>query len=103
VDRSHCIGLRAYGQVDPVRAYQMEGYDMFMQLINSIKEDTVRYVINATPGNLLEREQVAEVVTTNHSEDTVRKPVVKEDKIGRNDMCPCGSGKKYKKCCGAEA
>ncbi len=95
------IGLRAYGQQDPVRAYQIEGYDMFNELINSIKEDTVRYVLNARVGNVIEREQVAEPVTTNH-EDTIKKPVVKEDKIGRNDLCPCGSGKKYKKCCGAE-
>ncbi|MDF2890866.1 MAG: protein translocase subunit secA [Clostridia bacterium] len=95
------IGLRAYGQQDPVQAYQMEGYDMFQQLINSIKEDTVRYILNAKVGNLPEREQVAEPITTNH-EDAIRTPVVKEDKIGRNDSCPCGSGKKYKKCCGAE-
>ncbi|MDF2593443.1 MAG: preprotein translocase subunit SecA, partial [Clostridia bacterium] len=96
------IGLRAYGQQDPVRAYQMEGYDMFMELINSIKEDTVRYVLNAKVGNLPEREQVAEVITTNQ-EGGVKVPVVnKEEKTGRNDQCPCGSGKKYKKCCGAE-
>ncbi|MDF2839987.1 MAG: protein translocase subunit secA, partial [Clostridia bacterium] len=95
------IGLRAYGQQDPVRAYQMEGYDMFQELINSIKEDTVRYIINAKVGNLPEREQVAEAITTNQ-EDAIKTPVVREDKIGRNDSCPCGSGKKYKKCCGAE-
>lgn len=95
------IGLRAYGQQDPVRAYQMEGYDMFQELINSIKEDTVRYILNAKVGNLPEREQVAEPITTNH-EDGVRTPIVKEDKVGRNDLCPCGSGKKYKKCCGIE-
>lgn len=94
------IGLRAYGQQDPVQAYQVEGYDMFLQLINSIKEDTVRYILNANVKNLPEREQVAEAVTTNQ-EEAVRKPIVKENKIGRNDMCPCGSGKKYKKCCGA--
>ncbi|MGB7604986.1 MAG: preprotein translocase subunit SecA [Lutisporaceae bacterium] len=94
------IGLRAYGQQDPVQAYQVEGYDMFMELINSIKEDTVRYILNANVNNLPEREQVAEAVTTNQ-EEAIRKPVVKEDKIGRNDLCPCGSGKKYKKCCGA--
>lgn len=94
------IGLRAYGQQDPVQAYQVEGYDMFMELINSIKEDTVRYILNANVNNLPEREQVAEAVTTNQ-EEAVRKPVVKGDKTGRNDMCPCGSGKKYKKCCGA--
>lgn len=96
------IGLRAYGQQDPVQAYQKEGYEMFQQLIDSIKEDTVRYILNARVGNLPEREQVAEPVTTNH-EDAVKKPVVKDDKIGRNDVCPCGSGKKYKKCCGIEA
>lgn len=96
------IGLRAYGQQDPVRAYQMEGYDMFMELINSIKEDTVRYILNAKVGNLPEREQVAEVITTNQ-EGAIKMPVVnKEEKIGRNDQCPCGSGKKYKKCCGIE-
>lgn len=94
------IGLRAYGQQDPVQAYQVEGYDMFMELINSIKEDTVRYILNANVNNLPEREQVAEAVTTNQ-EEAVKKPVVKGDKTGRNDMCPCGSGKKYKKCCGA--
>ena len=95
------IGLRAYGQQDPVQAYQFEGYDMFQQLINSIKEDTVRYILNAKVGNLPEREQVAEVMTTNQ-EEAIRTPIVKEEKIGRNDLCPCGSGKKYKKCCGAE-
>lgn len=96
------IGLRAYGQQDPVRAYQMEGYEMFMELINSIKEDTLRYILNAKVGNLPEREQVAEVITTNQ-EGAINVPVVnKEEKIGRNDQCPCGSGKKYKKCCGAE-
>ena len=96
------IGLRAYGQQDPVRAYQMEGYDMFQQLINSIKEDTVKYILNAKVGNVPQREQVAEVITTNQ-EGSVKVPIVnKEEKIGRNDSCPCGSGKKYKKCCGAE-
>jgi preprotein translocase subunit SecA len=95
------IGLRAYGQQDPVQAYQMEGYDMFQELINSIKEDTAKYILNAKVGNLPEREQVGEAITTNH-EDAIRTPVVKEDKIGRNDLCPCGSGKKYKKCCGVE-
>lgn len=95
------IGLRAYGQQDPVRAYQIEGFDMFQQLINSIKEDTVRYILNAKVGNLPEREQVAEAISTNQ-EDSIKTPVVKDEKIGRNDSCPCGSGKKYKKCCGAE-
>jgi preprotein translocase subunit SecA len=95
------IGLRAYGQQDPVRAYQMEGFDMFQQLINSIKEDTVKYLLNARVGNVPEREQVAEVITTNQ-EGSIKVPVVREAKTGRNDPCPCCSGKKYKKCCGAE-
>lgn len=95
------IGLRAYGQQDPVQAYQMEGYDMFQQLINSIKEDTVKYILNAKVGNVPQREQVAEVIATNQ-EGSIKMPVVKEEKPGRNDQCPCGSGKKYKKCCGAE-
>ncbi|MHB1392800.1 MAG: preprotein translocase subunit SecA [Clostridia bacterium] len=94
------ISLRAYGQQDPVQAYTMEGYDMFVELIRNIKEDTVRFIYNINTANLPKREKVAEPVATNH-EEGVRKPIVKEDKIGRNDPCPCGSGKKYKKCCGA--
>ncbi len=95
------ISLRAYGQQDPVQAYQVEGYDMFVELIKNIKEDTVRFIYNINTANLPKREQVAEPVVTNH-EEGVKKPIVKEDKIGRNDTCPCGSGKKYKKCCGQE-
>lgn len=95
------ISLRAYGQQDPVQAYQMEGYDMFEELIKNIKEDTVRFIYNINTANLPKREKVAEPVVTNH-EEGVRKPVVREDKVGRNDPCPCGSGKKYKKCCGAK-
>jgi preprotein translocase subunit SecA len=79
----------------------MEGFDMFQQLINSIKEDTVKYLLNARVGNVPEREQVAEVITTNQ-EGSIKVPVVREAKTGRNDPCPCCSGKKYKKCCGAE-
>lgn len=96
------ISLRAYGQQDPVQAYTVEGYDMFNELIRNIKEDTVRFIFNVNTANMPKREQVAEPVTTNH-EEGVRKPVVKEDKTGRNDPCPCGSGKKYKKCCGINA
>jgi preprotein translocase subunit SecA len=94
------ISLRAYGQQDPVQAYKMEGYDMFVELVRNIKEDTVRFIYNINTANLPKREKVAEPIVTNH-EEGVRKPIVKEDKIGRNDPCPCGSGKKYKKCCGA--
>jgi preprotein translocase subunit SecA len=79
----------------------MEGYDMFEELIKNIKEDTVKFIYNINIANLPKREKVAEPVVTNH-EEGVKKPVVREDKIGRNDPCPCGSGKKYKKCCGAD-
>lgn len=92
------IGLRAYGQEDPVRAYQVEGYDMFHQMINTIKEDTVRHLYHVQLEHLPRREKVAEPVNASHG-DSVKKPVRKK-KVGRNDPCPCGSGKKYKKCCG---
>jgi preprotein translocase subunit SecA len=95
------ITLRAYGQQDPVQAYQIEGYDMFVELIKNIKEDTVRFIYNVNTSNLPRREKVAEPIMTNEDAG-VKKPVVKGEKIGRNDPCPCGSGKKYKKCCGAE-
>ncbi|MDD3706387.1 MAG: SEC-C metal-binding domain-containing protein, partial [Clostridiaceae bacterium] len=94
------ISLRAYGQKDPVQAYQMEGYDIFLEPIRNIKEDTIRFIYNVNISNMPKREKVAEPVVTNQ-EGSVRKPVVKEEKTGRNDPCPCGSGKKYKKCCGA--
>lgn len=96
------INLRAYGQQDPVQAYQVEGYDMFMELIKSIKTDTVKHIFNVSVNRMPQREKVAEPVATNEGGGGgVKKPVVKETKVGRNDPCPCGSGKKYKKCCGA--
>lgn len=93
------ISLRAYGQQDPVQAYQIEGFDMFQELIKSIKQDTIKYIFNVSINRIPQREKVAEPVTTN-AEGSSRKPIVKEEKVGRNDPCPCGSGKKYKKCCG---
>lgn len=95
------INLRAYGQQDPIQAYQIEGFDMFNEMIQSVKEETVQYIYHVNVENKLEREQVAEVTGTNEDAAGPRKPVVKEDKPGRNDPCPCGSGKKYKKCHGA--
>lgn len=95
------IGLRAYGQEDPVRAYQVEGFDMFDAMIKSIQEDTLRYLFNVTVQTQAERTKVAEVTGTSGGDGVAgRKPVTKDDDIGRNDPCPCGSGKKYKKCCG---
>lgn len=94
------ISLRAFGQQDPVQAYQIEGYDMFMELINNIKQETIKYIFNVNVNRVPQRQQVAEEITTNQEQSGGNKPIVKEAKVGRNDPCPCGSGKKYKKCCG---
>ncbi|MGJ0847276.1 preprotein translocase subunit SecA [Tissierella praeacuta DSM 18095] len=95
------IGLRAYGQEDPVRAYQNEGFDMFNEMTHSIWEDTVRFLYQVVNPEKIQRKRVAEPIATNA--DEVSKTIVnKEKKIGRNDPCPCGSGKKYKKCCGQD-
>ena len=93
------ISLRAYGQQDPVQAYQIEGFDMFQELIKSIKIDTIKHIFNVRINKIPQREKVAEPIVTN-KEEGGRKPIVKKEKIGRNDPCPCGSGKKYKRCCG---
>jgi preprotein translocase subunit SecA len=97
------IGLRAYGQIDPVIEYKKIGFEMFEELINSIQEDTIKFLYHIEIGNdkMPQREQVAIPIAAQGSDDSVKKPVVKGKKVGRNDPCPCGSGKKYKKCCGA--
>ncbi|AKL93825.1 protein translocase subunit SecA [Clostridium aceticum] len=95
------IGLRAIGQVDPVRAYQVEGYDMFQEMINKIQEDTVRYLFNIEKEVKVQRRQVVKPTAASHGEEDAKaKPVEKKEEAGRNEACPCGSGKKYKKCCG---
>ena len=117
----HGIGLRALGQQDPARAYSNEGFDMFELMISSIKEDTVKFCFNVTIQTQTERKRItaqgeehkdeyvpdssgdgkvpgaAKVPEREHKQETVHRGEV----IGRNDPCPCGSGKKYKKCCGA--
>ena len=97
------IGLRAYGQHDPVVEYKREGFDMFDAMIDSIREDTVRMIFLAQVRTREEpkREQVAKETATASASDgtTVKEPVRAGKKIGMNDPCPCGSGKKYKKCC----
>ncbi|MEQ6359958.1 preprotein translocase subunit SecA [Thermoanaerobacter thermohydrosulfuricus] len=97
------IGLRAYGQVDPLIEYKKITFDMFEDLIQSIQEDTVKFLyhIQINKDNMIQREQVAKPVSTNVDAEEKKQPVVKGKKVGRNDPCPCGSGKKYKKCCGA--
>ncbi len=95
------IGLRAMGQEDPVRAYQVEGFDMFEEMISSIQEDTVRYMFNFKIEKDVERKRVAKITGTNQGDQNSKpKTIVKGKKVGRNETCPCGSGKKYKKCCG---
>ncbi|SDZ18044.1 protein translocase subunit secA [Proteiniborus ethanoligenes] len=95
------IGLRAMGNEDPVIAYQVEGFDMFEEMTRSIQEDTVRALYHLQKPEKVERERVARVTGASHGEaEKKSKPVIKGQKIGRNDPCPCGSGKKYKKCCG---
>ena len=94
------IGLRAFGQQDPVRAYNNEGFEMFEDMNHSIKEDTVRGMFNVQPVEEIERKQVVHETSASSGEEEINKPVVKGKKIGRNDPCPCGSGKKYKNCCG---
>ncbi|MEG2455748.1 MAG: SEC-C metal-binding domain-containing protein, partial [Oscillospiraceae bacterium] len=98
------IGLRAYGQNDPKVEYKREGYEMFQQMISAIQEETIRrlFTVHLKPNAEVKRERVAKVTGESGSDDgTLKKqPVKKAEKVGRNDPCPCGSGKKYKKCCG---
>ena len=96
------IGLRALGQQDPVIAYKMEGFDMFDDMVKHIQEDTVRYLFNITiEQQPKERKSIVDVDTLAAPADKAdNSPVVKEKTVGRNDPCPCGSGKKFKQCCG---
>ena len=101
-DLKQGIGLRAYGQHDPVIAYKEEGYEMFTAMVSAIREETVRrlFLVRLAPKQEVKREKVAKEITTGASDGTVkRQPVRKEKKAGPNDPCPCGSGLKYKKCC----
>ena len=95
------INLRAYAQRDPVVEYKFEAMDMFEEMIDAIKEETVRHLFHIVPQTKIERKEVAKPVAENLGSDgtIAKKPVVKKDKVGRNDPCPCGSGKKYKNCC----
>lgn len=95
------IGLQAYGQRDPLVEYKMMGYDMFGEMTNAIAETTIRTLFHIRIEQKVEREQVAKATGTNKDESAVRAPKKREEKkIYPNDPCPCGSGKKYKQCCG---
>ncbi len=95
------IGLQAYGQRDPVVEYKMNGYEMFDEMTQNIKEETVRLLLHIRVEQKVEREQVAKVTGTNKDDSVAKGPKKRENaKIYPNDPCPCGSGKKYKQCCG---
>lgn len=99
----HGIHLRAYGQTDPLREYQSEGFAMFEEMLGSIESDASKYVMKAEIRNNLEREEVVKAQAVNPKEDgekVTKKPVRRAVNIGRNDPCTCGSGKKYKNCHG---
>ncbi len=98
------IGLQAYGQRDPVVEYKLSGYDMFDEMTENIRQDTVRLLFRVKLEQKVEREQVAKVTGTNKDESGPRAPKKRENvKVYPNDPCPCGSGKKYKQCCGRNA
>ncbi|MBQ3125275.1 MAG: preprotein translocase subunit SecA [Clostridia bacterium] len=94
------IGLRAYGQHDPVVEYRSVASELYEGLLDAIKRDTVKYVLSAQPRVRIEREQVAKPLDTGGDGTLKAQPKRAEKKVGRNDPCPCGSGKKYKHCCG---
>ncbi len=95
------IGLQAYGQRDPLVEYKMAGFDMFDEMISAIQEDTIRLLFHVQVEQKVEREQVAKVTGTNKDETVANAPKKREHaKVYPNDPCPCGSGKKYKQCCG---
>ena len=101
------IGLRAYAQTNPLQAYKIESYNMFEELNESIREESVKAVFSLRPKrkeeviNVKMTDKITNIATNAAGEDTPkRKPVRAEKKVGRNDPCPCGSGKKYKNCCG---
>ena len=98
------IGLQAYGQRNPLVEYKMMGYDMFGDMTNAIAEMTIRTLFHIRVEQKVEREQVAKVTGTNKDDTAVRAPKKREEKkVYPNDPCPCGSGKKYKQCCGRKA
>ncbi len=95
------IGLQAYAHRDPLNEYKLSGYDMFNDMMASIREDTVRILMHTKVEMPVEREQVAQVTGTNRDESAAKTPVRRKTaKVQPNDPCPCGSGKKYKQCCG---
>ena len=97
------IGLQAYGNKDPKVEYRISGFDMFDEMTASIQEDTVKLLLHVQIQQKVEREQVAKVTGTNKDDSMAKAPKKREDKkVYPNDPCPCGSGKKFKQCCGRQ-
>jgi preprotein translocase subunit SecA len=95
------IHLRSYGQEDPLRAYTVEGFDLFDNMLQNIDKEVTNFLVKAQITQNLERKEVSKNKITNDNDDTkAASRTKKKEKIGRNDQCPCGSGKKYKQCCG---
>ena len=94
------IHLRSYAHDDPLRAYTVEGYEMFDNMLQNIDKDVTIFLVRAEIKQNIEREEVSKDKITNDGKDAVKAKPKKSDKVGRNDPCPCGSGKKYKQCCG---
>lgn len=94
------VGLHAYAQRDPLVEYKMSGYEMFDEMTQNIKEETIRLLFHVKIEQKVEREQVAKVTGTNKDDSAPKGPVKRDAKVYPNDPCPCGSGKKYKQCCG---
>ena len=97
------IYLRGYGQEDPLRAYTMEGFDLFDKMMQKIDHDITLMLVRSEIRQNIERKEVSKKKITNDSDDTAKKTPKKATKVGRNQLCPCGSGKKYKQCCGKNA
>ena len=93
------VSLRGIGQEDPVRAYQMEGFDMFDEMIKGVQAETVKYIFNVSVETKAERENKIKITSQSQGDQTKKPEVRKVKKVGRNELCPCGSGLKYKKCC----
>ena len=95
------IHLRGYAQEDPLRAYTMEGYDMFDKMLQNVDKDVSIFLLKAEIRQNIERKEKPKKLLTNDTEERpAKKKPIKKNKVGRNDPCPCGSGKKYKQCCG---
>ena len=96
------IGLRAYGQKNPLIDYKLEAFDMFQAMIENIQYEVVKYIFRVNIVTQPQAEDRLSQARASHGdeEEASRQPVVNKEHIGRNELCPCGSGKKYKRCCG---